>query len=283
MPATATSAAEGPVLFLGTTDLAVGENRFAFAILDRSAEVTEPVADVRFFRLKGETAYLAGEATATYRQAQAKTPHIHAGGTVHLHEEVRGVYIVDKVAFDEPGLWGVQAQVTPAQGGETIAAALAFQVKEKSATPALGSLAPIVDSPTAADVADLSEICSRTPPDEMHRLSLKGARASGRPFVVVFASPAFCASRVCGPVLEVAVAVSSWFERTIDFLHVEPYNLALAHTSGTLQLTDVAVAWGLPSEPWVFVVDKEGRIAAKFEGIVTEQEMKSALEALIGS
>ncbi len=39
--------------------------------------------------------------------------------------------------------------------------------------------------------------------------------------------------------------------------------------------------WGLPSEPWVFLVDKAGNIAAKFEAVVSQAEIESALQAAL--
>ncbi len=38
---------------------------------------------------------------------------------------------------------------------------------------------------------------------------------------------------------------------------------------------------GLTSEPWVFLVDSQGNIAAKFEAVVTMDELKAALDPLL--
>jgi peroxiredoxin len=40
--------------------------------------------------------------------------------------------------------------------------------------------------------------------------------------------------------------------------------------------------WQLRSEPWVFVIDRQGRIAAKFEGIMALEEVEAALLAVLG-
>jgi peroxiredoxin len=35
--------------------------------------------------------------------------------------------------------------------------------------------------------------------------------------------------------------------------------------------------WGLPSEPWTFLVGADGRIKAKFEGSVSVDELAAAV------
>jgi hypothetical protein len=37
--------------------------------------------------------------------------------------------------------------------------------------------------------------------------------------------------------------------------------------------------WGLQSEPWTFLVGRDGRIKAKFEGSVSAAELRSAVES----
>ena len=39
--------------------------------------------------------------------------------------------------------------------------------------------------------------------------------------------------------------------------------------------------WGLPTEPWVFVVAADGTLAAKFEGAVGADELREVLNALV--
>ena len=39
--------------------------------------------------------------------------------------------------------------------------------------------------------------------------------------------------------------------------------------------------WGLPTEPWTFVVDREGRVQAKFEQFTPAEEIEAALKDLL--
>jgi len=159
-----------------------------------------------------------------------------------------------------------------------------FEVKERSSTPALGSPAPATRHKTAKDVRDLKEISTMEPPDPaFYRLSVAEALEQKRPFLVTFSTPQFCASRVCGPVTEEVASLLPKYGDRMEFIHIEPYDLSLARNQGRLVLTPIAQEWKLPSEPWVFIVDGQGKIAAKFEGIVTASELEGAILKVVGS
>jgi predicted transcriptional regulator len=55
----------------------------------------------------------------------------------------------------------------------------------------------------------------------------------------------------------------------------------LLSEEGQLQAAPWTEAWGLPSEPYLVVLDAEGLVRATFEGAITEGELEDALwEAL---
>ena len=96
------------------------------------------------------------------------------------------------------------------------------------------------------------------------------------PFVVVFATPKFCTSRTCGPVVDVVKAVQRRFTG-VRFIHVEIYqdnNPAQGRNRWVKE-------WHLPSEPWVFVVGRDGRIKARFEASVSVAELAAAVRAAV--
>jgi hypothetical protein len=99
---------------------------------------------------------------------------------------------------------------------------------------------------------------------------------------VAFATPAFCQSRVCGPLMD--SVVDPLFQRYGDranFVHVEPYVLDKAR-QGEIVVVPVVEEWGLQTEPWLFVIDREGRVAAKFEGIVSVDEVEPVMQRVLG-
>jgi hypothetical protein len=106
---------------------------------------------------------------------------------------------------------------------------------------------------------------------------------------VVFATPAFCESRTCGPALDLVKQVAPAYAGRVTFIHVEPYRLELANgriqpvlsATGHPQPIRAVIQWGLPTEPYAFVVDAHGKVAAKFEGPAYPDELKSALDAVL--
>lgn len=187
----------------------------------------------------------------------------------------RGLYAT-QVELPEPGRWGAEVSISGDGVSETIRTA--FEVLTEPSTPALGAKAPASDTPTLEDTKDLSSITTDNDPDrDFYRTSIARAVRTGEPFVVVFATPKFCTSAVCGPTLDIVKDVAPAF-RDITFIHVEVYtNL---DDPSNLKVVPSVEEWGLPTEPWVFVVDERGRIAAKFEGTVARSELRAALNEL---
>jgi hypothetical protein len=185
-----------------------------------------------------------------------------------------GLYLV-RATFDQKGTWWVRLR--PEGMGPTQQAA--FTVSATDAVPGVGDPAPAVKTSTLAD-HPLEEISSDDEPDPaLYELSLDTALSNGRPTVVVFATPAFCVSQTCGPMLDQVKAVAG-AHPSANFLHVEIYENLDATSSDELIIVPAVLAWGLPSEPWVFVIDSEGNVAARFEGAMMASELEAALEAV---
>src|SRR5437763_15387587 len=129
--------------------------------------------------------------------------------------------------------------------------------------PPVGAKAPASPTPTLA-TAPVSALTTATPPDRaLLRYSIAGSLAAHKPFVVTFATPKFCTSRTCGPVVDVVDTVRKRFARTdVRFIHVEVYR----NNDPALGYNRWFKDWGLPTEPWTFLVGSDGRIKAKFEG-----------------
>ncbi|HUP16391.1 MAG TPA: thioredoxin family protein [Acidimicrobiia bacterium] len=189
--------------------------------------------------------------------------------------EVRGFYRA-QVTFDRSGRWQIAAH-SPGGPSTTV---VPFDVAQEERAPTTGDRAPVVRTPTAGEVVDLSEITTDPEPDpRFYELSLDAALASGQPTVVVFATPGFCESATCGPILDNVKQVAPEFPE-VNFVHVEIYENLDATTREELRVVGAVDAWQLPSEPWVFVVDATGTIAARFEGAVDPAELRAALEEL---
>jgi hypothetical protein len=135
---------------------------------------------------------------------------------------VQGLW-VGEVTFDRPGEW--EALIEVEGGGYDAKARTTFEVKKDGITPEIGQKPPAVETPTIADVDHLSRITMDSNAERrFYELSLGAALEAGRPAVIVFATPKFCTSQVCGPTLSIVKDVAEDFPR-VNFVHVEPYEL----------------------------------------------------------
>ena len=268
---------------VAATEFAVGENRFPFGILSIDGGLLEDAqVNVSFYSLQPEQApEFRSEAPAKFRRIEGVTPHEHEDGTIHEHIDARTVYVVDGVRFDDPGFWGAEFAVTSASGEQLEVRGLAFEVKTETSAPDIGDQVPPSRNLTVHDVDNIEEIDTHVPPDDMHDLSVVQALEQGKPFVVVFSTPMFCVSRMCGPVTDVAIQLQGRYGGQVSFIHIEPWDLAIARGEGRLVQIDIAKEWNLPTEPWIFVVNEQGRVASRFEGLVSTEELEAAIISAI--
>lgn len=244
-----------------SSEIVVGENRFLLGLLDDSdAPVGSPDMDVHvsFFDLSRSDSEPVSETEMRF---------------IWTVPSERGLY-VGYPTFDSAGEWGAEVSVEGEGVDETVRAS--FSVSEESMTPAIGEDAPATDTPTAENPRGIERISTDPDPDpRFYETSVAEALEQGEPFVVVFATPAFCASAVCGPTLDEVKEVAPDYP-DMTFIHSEIYQ----DNEPTNPPVEAVIEWGLPSEPWIFVVDADGKVAAKYEGTVSARELKEALDAL---
>jgi len=141
--------------------------------------------------------------------------------------------------------------------------------------PDVGDPAPPIDTPTTDD-APIEEIDTRTPPDGMHDVDFKDV-VGKKPAVLVFATPALCQSRVCGPVVDIAEEVKARRGKEAEFIHQEIF----VDNEIDKGFRPQVLRWKLPTEPWVFTVDRSGRVAARLEGAFSAKELDQAVDAAV--
>jgi len=142
-------------------------------------------------------------------------------------------------------------------------------------TPGIGQRAVSVATPTPGHLLGVTSMCTRKPVCPMHAVSLNAALRARKPIVFTIASPLLCTSRTCGPVVDEVVDVRARHLKDAMFIHAEPYK----GNQATI-LSPAATAWRIPSEPWVWVIDKTGVVRARFEGPVTSSEIEAALRSV---
>jgi hypothetical protein len=269
-------------VLITTADLVVGQNRFAFGLLKEHQLLEDAHAVVRVYALQGQQGQLQTEVPAPYTKLevveQGNHVHVHPDGTRHVHHEetdVRGIYVA-QVPFERPGTWGLEVLATQ-DNGATEMSRFTVNVLEAPYTPALGTPAPRSHNLIASDVTDLRHIDTSDPPDpRLHQVRIADAITEGKPQVIVFATPKFCTSRVCGPVVDIVRLLLPTYGDRVVFTHQEIWqDFATQRVSPTVE------EWHLQSEPWIFVVDGKGIIRAKFEGLTTTREIAAALQQIL--
>jgi hypothetical protein len=265
-----------------TSELIVGQNRFAFGLAKQGKLIEHADVLVRLFDLEGTEARLTAETNAPFRPVANPVPgkkvHRHADGSRHVHDgttEVRGVYVA-QLAFTRPGNWGVEL-VARRPDGLSETARLTIIVRETPTTPAVGSPAPRSRNLIVSDVKDLRRIDTSERPDpRLHQTRIADAIAMGKPQLIVFATPQFCTSRMCGPVVDIVQTLLPIYGKRVVFTHQEIWQ-----DFATKKVFPTIEEWRLQSEPWIFIVDGQGLIRARFEGLVAARELETALQNVL--
>jgi hypothetical protein len=250
---------------LVATQVAVGTFRFPIGVSDHNTPVTNAAVHVRVFNVVNSVQTLKGEADAPYHD-QGLSGH--------------GLYVA-WFHFDVPGLWQAQVDVR-LPDGTSATVPEQFGVRVATEVPMVGQPAPRSESPTAAQVPDVSYIDSGRPPDDMHAISIADAIAQHRPTLVVFATPAFCTSATCGPQIQAIQALEPAYRDRLTFIHVEVYT-DIKPDPNRRQLAPTMNEWHLQTEPWVFLVNRSGNVAAVFEGAAGTDELKQAVDQMLAA
>ena len=250
-----------------TSDLGVGKERLAFGVVSRDGPpLTGESATVRTYYLPPNTD--AREARQSLTASFEKWPF--SAGVFSVYPD-----------FDVAGTWELETEFTT-QDGQEVAARSAFAVKETSDTPAVGAQAPASITPLASEAADITHITTASEPSPaLYGVSIREAIAEGKPFVVVFSTPRYCTTGTCGPQLEQVSELQGRYGDRANFIHVEVYKDPHLYGDGKRpgkdDIADAVREWGLPTEPWTFVVGADGLVKAKFEAFTSAGVIEAAL------
>jgi hypothetical protein len=263
-PSRPSGAAPALQAVLVASELTVGEQRVPVGVLDRNTPVTDATVHLRAYR------QIASDPMATEADAPFKGEGLLG----------KGVYVAP-LKFATSGRWILE--VTARRGaGQPVVSPLAVNVLPRPTVPAVGDPAPLTRNLTARDVADVRDIDSGSPPNDMHDLSIADAVAQHRPTLVVFATPAFCTSAMCGPEVHAVQALEPAYRDRLAFIHVEIYQ-DFRTDPAKRRFTPAVQEWRLQSEPWVFLIDARGIIRSAFEGPAATDELRGAIDRMLGS
>lgn len=251
----------------------VGVNRIAFGVFDLGGEQVDD-ADIALYFAEGANGPAMGPYPA--RVDSLKTPAaFRAKTTADDPGAATSVYVVPRLEVKRRGELAIVAVIR--RDGKLEAARVpSFVVGEFDAVLDVGDPAPRIHTPTADEVADISEIETRIPPDSMHDVDFADV-VGKEPTLLVFATPQLCQSRVCGPTVDIVEEVKSRIGDRGAFIHMEVFN----DNDGTKGVRPQLRAFNLETEPWAFIIDRDGRISARFEGAFGADELAQAMEAAI--
>ncbi len=205
-----------------------------------------------------------------------------AAAQIVRSSDTRGVYGA-QTSFDKAGFWEVE--VTATIDGKAQRGKGAFAVNPTHAVPGPGDAALATESltlttPDTPKAAIDSRGGSGDIPDpDLHRTTIASSLAAKRPVVVVFSTPVYCTSRFCGPITDLVEELAHQYPNRADFVHVEVWR-----DFQTMTVNKSAADWVYRNdelqEPWVFVIGADGKVAARFDNVVTRGELEPIIKAL---
>jgi hypothetical protein len=274
-----------------------GENRYPFGVAERKGgQISDAEVAIYYARVpqpkpgakaKAGKKGLVGKAQEQALEEPAVGPFPAKIETLATKPAFRARTTVDdpdvapvvysaQIPFPEDGEWRLAALIK--EGDELTATLLpSANVGEFTDFPHAGRPAPKIHTPTAEEVGgDLSKITTRVPPDTQNKVDY--AEALGKePILLLFATPQFCQSRVCGPVVDVAEQAQQEYGDKAAFIHMEIYN---DNDPGQGVRPQVR-AFGLPSEPWLFAINRNGVVSSAVEGAFGLELMDEVADKVI--
>lgn len=247
-----------------------GTNRFAFALTTNAGKFVYAPTAVYIAANPGSPAkgpYLAPADPMTVQPQYRSKENAGPGGiqaiyAASLPVPKAGTYFVLALTKVPSGLIGATGELAAAPSSEI---------------PGVGDRPPDIATDTAATVhGDEKLLTTRLPPESMASESFNQVLGK-KPVALLFSTPQLCISRVCGPVTDVAVQVQHRFGNKVTFLHEEVY----VDNQPSKGLRPQLKAFHLRTEPWLFIINRRGKIVARLEGAFGINEVTQAIEAAL--
>ena len=264
---------QGPMLAPAVGVLQPGRNRFAFILFDAARKQLVP-PDVAVYVTDANGNAVRGPFKAT-NESLAVAPQ-YQSQTVQADANAAKQVYVTHIPLTGAARQGIV--VVARQNGQLLAANPTLVDVGGPEPPTPGQPAIRVHTPTSPP-EPIAQIDTRIPHDpQLHAVDL--ANVLGRkPVLLVFATPQLCQSRTCGPVVDQAAQLQATYGKRVAFIHMEVYK----DNDPTKGYRPQLRAWRLASEPWVFAIDRRGRVVARLEGAASLGEMQQAVQLALRS
>lgn len=198
-------------------------------------------------------------------------------GEATLYTDYAIPYWVVYPEFDTVGTWILESTLTTRDGKNAILN-LFVTVQSSANSIIAGMPAPQSETLTSATRPLMQLTTDITPDERLYQQTIAQAVTSGKPSLVIFASPGLCSNLLCAPVLDSAIKpLAEKYEGKINVVHVEIYDLL------TSEFIPAMAEWGLFNEPWTYLIDAEGIVTARYFGAVSVRELSPVLDSLLNS
>ena len=253
---------------LSTRDFGTGNQRFAVLLISKTGFVTNETVNITTSLI---------QKNQNIQQFQKKTAIFYQWENL-----AKGTYVAN-FNFNKSGSWEAFIEVLNESNNVTKSTNIKFEVKKTSYTTKIGKTAKSSKTKTINDIDSLNELStgSKIYPN-LYQISLEHAVNLNKPVIVSFASPGYCIERSCGPQTDVLNQMQKSDNSKLFFIHVELYENPekILGNPVNKKLSQAAIEWNLPSAEWTFIII-EKKVAAKYEGFVTKQEILSDLQKIL--
>lgn len=263
----------GTTLGLASSIFTPGINRLAFGVID--GENRYVYAPTVVYTAATPTEQARGPYPAPADLLVTDAPH-RSQNAANPKDLFAAIYAA-QVPFPKAKQYAIL--VVSKVGKDLIGAGVSVKVVPKAKDPVakVGEPAPQVETDTLASVGgDKALLDTRRPFDDMHGVSFKDA-VGKKPVALLFATPQLCQSRVCGPVVDIAAQLKAKYGDRVTFIHQEVYK----DNDVAKGLRKPLQAFGLPTEPWLFVVGTDGKVVERLEGSFGLNAFEAALQSAL--
>lgn len=221
-----------------------------------------------------------GDAKSVYIRAvdyQAESEPVRWEGAATNYSGFALPYWVVYPQFTHAGAWLLEAVIETAEG-KKVEGTLGVNVEERPYGLTAGMAALPSETRTASSQEELLKITSDPDPNPAYyQMTIAQALENGKPSLIAFATPGLCQTKACAPVLDTVDALWEKYRQQLNFIHVEVYQ----DFEPPLEYVATMREWGLVNEPWVYVVDKDGIIVARYDAALALEEIEPVIKELL--
>jgi hypothetical protein len=252
----------GPDGFVGPSPFVHSvEQRIAYALSDGNDIMRRTAPDRVQLEIIDATGAVVGGGTSNRRDVGVPTPYY-------------------SVLFTPPQAGRYRAVLTNAEGSTE--RDISVLNPGETAIPQPGDILPAVATATLDDPRGVTPLCTRLEPCPFHGTNLVDALGAGdRPTILSIATPGFCRTAVCGPVIDLLIEATASRD-DLYVIHAEVFVDPQSQTESIAQglggdLTEVVSAYELPFEPVLFVADADGVVRRRLDATYDGSELAEAL------